>query len=278
MAAEILISQPPRGAHSSVYYLKESSDGTSPELIDIATLNPEFVDAQQVFIKDVRGIEDTFTLENHGFQYIRHSSSVKNFSDDEEVRQYHYDEVKKLVKELCGASEVLIFHHFVRNAPRELSINSTYKGPTAQPHIDISPAYAPHVLQENFPSEYEAIMGKHWMILNLWRPLRTIHRDPLAVTDATSVADTDHLVFTYPQMDNTGTRVPVQGMFTRKGKGTHKWYYLSEQTPEEVLAFKIHDSDQSSKTRVAPHTSFQDPAYNDFPTRESIEVRCIVAF
>ena len=56
----------------------------------------------------------------------------------------------------------------------------------------------------------------------------------------------------------------------------HAWYYLSDQTPDEVTLFKCFDSDVN-KARFAAHLAFADktsPA--DAPLRQSIEVRAMV--
>lgn len=56
----------------------------------------------------------------------------------------------------------------------------------------------------------------------------------------------------------------------------HKWYYLSNQTPDEVTLIKCYDS-EVDRSRLTPHSAFLDatsPA--EAPHRESIEIRCLV--
>ena len=56
----------------------------------------------------------------------------------------------------------------------------------------------------------------------------------------------------------------------------HKWYYLSNQTVDEVALIKCYDSDVSG-ARFTPHTGFvDDTSPPEAPHRESIEVRCLV--
>ena len=56
----------------------------------------------------------------------------------------------------------------------------------------------------------------------------------------------------------------------------HKWYYLSNQTPEEVTLIKCFDSEED-RARLTPHTAFPDSTSpKDAPARESIEVRALV--
>lgn len=58
----------------------------------------------------------------------------------------------------------------------------------------------------------------------------------------------------------------------------HKWYYLYEQQPDELLLFKQHDSDPNAKTRGVPHSSFPYPGTEHLENRLSIEVRAIVCY
>jgi hypothetical protein len=56
----------------------------------------------------------------------------------------------------------------------------------------------------------------------------------------------------------------------------HRWYYLSEQRPDEVLLLKCYDS-RTDVARFAPHGAFLMPFVRpDLPMRESIELRTFV--
>lgn len=56
----------------------------------------------------------------------------------------------------------------------------------------------------------------------------------------------------------------------------HKWYYLSNQTPEEVTLIKCYDS-EVNRARLTPHSAFLDATSpKEAPHRESIEVRALV--
>ena len=123
------------------------------------------------------------------------------------------------------------------------------------------------------------ILSKHWQLVNLWRPLKTVHKNPLAVADSSTVPISDQHIIAYERSLPTGQVYSVENYFT---KGTnadkHQWYYLSQQKPEEVLVFKIYDSDEKAKAPGSTHTSFLDPRTEDMPTRESIELRCVLAY
>lgn len=66
----------------------------------------------------------------------------------------------------------------------------------------------------------------------------------------------------------------------------HKFYYVKDMTPEEVLFIKCYDSRSEVQTHgrpgvaaLTPHTAFSDPATPaDAKFRQSIEVRCLVFY
>lgn len=64
-----------------------------------------------VEIENVRGKEDTLTLDTTGFQYFRRPATHTTFTDDEEIEREYYPESIELVKELTGASRVVPFDH-----------------------------------------------------------------------------------------------------------------------------------------------------------------------
>jgi hypothetical protein len=153
-----------------------------------------------------------------------------------------------------------------------------YKGPAVRPHLDISSLFGPTVLQDKVAEEYldkelmstylditrtasvdnetgnvttETVTSskKHWQILNIWRPLSTVERDPLAVTDAASVRPRDmiHIQLPYKPADPTAKtgflRAPVAGGDDGAESRKHEWFYMSRQEPEEVLLFRQYDSE-----------------------------------
>lgn len=56
-----------------------------------------------------------------------------------------------------------------------------------------------------------------------------------------------------------------------------QWYYLSAQTPDEVLLFKQYDSERPDD--IPPHSAFVDERYEgkgEVIPRHSIETRSLV--
>ena len=66
---------------------------------------------KDVVVENLRGKEDTVTLDTAGFQYFKHTSKHTSFANDEEVYQEYYPESINLIKSLTGASRVVLFDH-----------------------------------------------------------------------------------------------------------------------------------------------------------------------
>jgi hypothetical protein len=195
-----------------------------------------------------------------------------------------------------GATKVHVFSHIIRRDSRdaiETSIaasslpDSASVGrvaPARFAHIDQSQAGAIRVLNDNLPPDTAAAFLKsRWSIINVWRPIKPVSKDPLAVCDARSVLDED-LVPVIANLPPKGSKTfenvsAGEGFETLapKANPNHRWYYASAMTPEEVLLIKVFDSKRGVARRV-PHSAFTDPKTRNDTTRQSIEVRCFVFY
>jgi hypothetical protein len=110
--------------------------------------------------------------------------------------------------------------------------------------------------------------------VNVWRPIRgPVLDSPLALCDAQSFTDADLIAsdLVYPHVRGETSSVEFNP--------EHRWYYFSEQQPDEVILIRVHDSADDGRARLSFHTSFENPlAPPDAPPRESIEVRALVFF
>jgi hypothetical protein len=127
---------------------------------------------------------------------------------------------------------------------------------------------------------------KRWSIINVWRAITPVKRDPLAVCDTRSVSDDDLVPITAklpPKGSGTYENVSAGNcveVLYAKANPEHRWYYAEGMQPEEVLLIKIFDSKKEGGANVrVPHSSFVDPETREaVGTRESIEVRCLVFY
>ncbi|KAF2277353.1 uncharacterized protein EI97DRAFT_493302 [Westerdykella ornata] len=244
--------------------------------------HPTYVDRPETFdrpfeqhpvtVRDVRGREHEFTLDGNGFQFHKHKSEEKDFVDDEKIKARYYPEIEQLLKEVTGATKVFIFDHTIRRqAPSAGGDPSrTIRGPVQRVHIDQSYAAALSRVPHHLPEEAERLLQGRVQIINVWRPIKTVQRDPLAVAEASSVDDGSLVVTELIYPNRRGETYAV------KYDPKHRWYYKSGLTPEEVLLIKCFDSKLDGRARRVPHTAFHVPGTEDKEGRESIEVRTLV--
>lgn len=175
-----------------------------------------------------------------------------------------------------GASQIFIFDHTIRRQlPSDGSAQAARRGPVQRVHIDQSYSASLSRVPHHLPDEADKLLKGRVQIINVWRPISTVLRDPLAVADAHSVPDSDlvptGLIYTKPK-PRKGETLQV------KYNNAHRWYYKSGLTPGEVLLIKCFDTKTDGRARRVPHTAFVDPDTDreDVPVRESIEVRALV--
>lgn len=68
-------------------------------------------ETRSVVIEDLRGKEETASLDKTGFQYYKRAAKHTGFKDNEEIEREYYPESVELIKELTGASRVVLFDH-----------------------------------------------------------------------------------------------------------------------------------------------------------------------
>jgi hypothetical protein len=223
-------------------------------------------------VEDMRPRVRNLSLEKNGFVLVRQPTAVQNFYDPAEIRRVYYPEVIELVKRLAGAEKVIAFGDVARSDdPRAIDGRL--------------PAYGAHVDYGDVTVRYfaEDILGKteaaRWLkrrhlLINLWRPIKPVHRTPLALCDASTVAEADLNDSEVRGGLMDPNRPPLHG-FNLSYNPRHRWYYAPGMQPDEALAFKLFDSDRG-RVQWTGHTAFDDPTTAPgAPPRESIEVRTI---
>ncbi|KAJ5752213.1 hypothetical protein N7520_009130 [Penicillium odoratum] len=263
------VSDKPHHVQTTLNYLKENEDGSPP--FPTYVNKPETYERESVplptTIHDVSGHELDYSLDGQGFQFYYHESKEKTFLDDEKIKREYYPETEQLLKDATGASRVLIFDHTIR---RQTGAGTPLRGPVQRVHIDQSYKAAKNRVSHHLPDEAEELLKGRYQIINVWRPIRTIFKDPLAVADAHSVPETDLVPIGLIYPDREGETYGV------KPDPDIKWYYRYGQTPDLVTLIKCFDSKVDGRARRVPHSAFVNPETEDQDARESIEVRALV--
>jgi hypothetical protein len=242
----------------------EPTDG-SPR----STIEPE---PHRLPIHDIRGEDRTFTLDGEGFAVVQHHSAVSSFEDEAQIREIYYAEAERLLKDVTGADRVYIFDHTLRRRiPGQEDYRDGPRQPATRVHVDHTAISGPQRVRDLLPDDAEDLLRGRVQVINLWRPINhPVYDAPLAVAEAGSVRP-DELV-----PSDLVYRHRVGETYNVLFNPAHRWHYLSEQRPDEVLLLKCYDS-RDDVARFAPHTSFIVPdAPAGAPTRESIELRTLV--
>ncbi|KFY25079.1 hypothetical protein V491_01908 [Pseudogymnoascus sp. VKM F-3775] len=139
--------------------------------------------------------------------------------------------------------------------------------------IDYTHDYALELIEQltGDRSKAETIKKSRVQMLNIWKPLRGPLRSwPLALCDLRSLSRED--IITFDEVHSTAVLESQQVIYNP----SQKWYYLSNQEPNELIVFKSMDT--VVRGEVA-HGSFYDPnCPENEPPRESIELRVLVVY
>jgi hypothetical protein len=176
--------------------------------------------------------------------------------------------------------------------PREFG-GKKVQAPSPRPHVDFSPENAEEFVRSRIPgsagpgalgsAEVLALIrnAPRWQVLGIWKPLKTVERDPLVLIDSRSVPDSDYCDLVRDKTAKLMGREMkwVLSMLKHGSKEEqHRWHYLSDMKPEEVLVFKHFDSKRDIPAWRCAHTSIEIPGTENLPPRRSIDVRALVCY
>jgi hypothetical protein len=113
-------------------------------------------------------------------------------------------------------------------------------------HVDQSYAGAELRLRWEFSDarEAEGLLKRRYQIINIWRPIEPILKDPIAVADSNSVPDADLVGAEMVEDDFRGESWVV------RHNPQHRWYFKSRMTPQDVLLIKCFDSEEPVSRRA----------------------------
>jgi len=249
------------------------------------SVNTGIYRAYQVPIRNGRPVSDQFTLDRNGFAIFPHTSAVRDFTDREEVDRVYVGEVAEFVQARTGADRVATLGWVLRRSadPGE----NASQPQAALVHDDYSVAGARGRAEADYAARFPDAPGfRRALITSLWRVFSPPPQDwPLALCDYTSVGPGEgldnRLYFVdkipadlYAEMpaDAPGT----SGFEFHYSPG-HQWWYFPDMTRDEILLFKLSDSEHARAWRV-PHSAFRDTTARATQPRHSIEFRTIAYF
>lgn len=251
---------------------KPATYSTSPGTTPIQHMGR--YEGRTVTIHNGRLILDRLSLDRQGFVFINHETNVSDFYDEGELRSVYYPECERVVKELTGASKVLIFDHTLRAEDDATREEKKVREPVRRVHNDYTEWSAPKRVRDLLPAEAEALLQHRFAVIQVWRSIRNpVQTAPLAIADARSIAPKDLIATERRYPDRVGE---TYHLTFNPG---HCWFYFPNMQRNEALVFKTYDSEKDGRARFTAHASFDDPTSPpDAPARESIEVRTLVFF
>jgi hypothetical protein len=229
------------------------------------------IDPHTVPIRDGRA--ERFSLDTNGFELVGHPTKMQNFFDAEELARVYYPEMQALIAAKIGASRVHVFDHTLRTGDDAERAAKGIREPVRLVHNDYTEWSGPQRVRDLLPDEAETLLAKRFAIVQVWRPIgATVERDPLALADARTLSEADFIP--------AERRFPhrVGEIYQFEFNPNHAWYYFPRMKRDEAIVFKVYDSLKDGRARWSAHASFDEPARDDAPARESIEIRAFAFF
>jgi hypothetical protein len=228
-------------------------------------------DEHEVFVTDLRSAQVLPSIERNGFTLLQHRTAVKDLHDPREVERTYYPEAAGLAKRLNGAAHAIAFGAVARSDRPD---SSHGRLPAYGAHVDYGRRTIEEISRPMLGEQADYWFSRRVVLMNLWRPIRTVQRTPLALCDASTVQADDLNDSEIRGGLDDPNRPPLYG-YNLSYNPAHCWYYTSQMRPDELYAFKLYDSDPS-RPRWTGHTAIDDPETTvDAPPRESIEIRTV---
>ena len=231
-------------------------------------------ESRTVRIRNGRCCSETFTLASHGFTFLSHHSAVRDFYDEDEVVRAYYPETAALIKEHTGAKRVHVFDHTLRTADKGRLAERWIRTPVHGAHNDYTERSAPQRLRDFLPDEADELLNRRFGIVQTWRPInQPVQSEPLALIDGKTIPKIGFIPYQRRYRHRTGETYHIAY------SPEHRWYYFPRMTRDEVIVFKVFDTDPDAGVQFTAHSAINDPTTPpNAPVRESIEMRALVFY
>ena len=225
-------------------------------------------------IQNGRVCGEEFALPTHGFKLLDKKSAVADFYNEQDVLQTYYPETERLIKEQSGAKRVYVFDHTLRTADESRLADRWIRNPVHGVHNDYTERSAPQRVRDFLPDEADELLQGRYGIVQTWRPInKPVESEPLALIDGSTIPEVGFIPYQRRYRDRTGETYHISY------SDEHRWYYFPRMTRDEVIVFKVFDTDRSAGVRFTAHSAFTDPTTPpDAGIRESIEMRALAFY
>ncbi|KAI1144799.1 putative CmcJ-like methyltransferase [Nemania diffusa] len=187
-----------------------------------------------------------FDLDTNGFCTITAETSLSAtdaLNEPESVETDYLAQLKViLAQHFPEYSRLEAFEFVVRQRDERFPSNQlaiiTHEQPACLTHSDYSTYGARLQIESSFPRQERFFEGKEFDMINVWRPLIGPNDDwPLAVCDYTTI-DVENDIISADRLHHN--RVCENQLLFANEK--HRWYYVKNQQPHNLLVFRNTDS------------------------------------
>ena len=230
---------------------------------------------------------EKISLAEQGFQLLRHRSALIDFREKAQVEAIYPEEMERLIAETTGADKVVSFSLVLRDVAH---FGNGTLAQASEVHTDYTTTCAEtmarSMLEKTGTPEFQF---RRFAIINLWRAFSHPPQDwPLALCDARTIDELagvpTPMIFVDPLPDPESALREEIPYDPHRHESTvfrfdpaHRWYYFPDMRADEIVLFKIYDSERTRAWRV-PHTSFACPGLVGAVPRQSVEIRTIAYF
>lgn len=242
--------------------------------------NLVFEEKHNQIVRNARGRELQFGMDEHGFIYRTMKVDPSIFANPSKIENQYLTMVKSLIhRELDDVAEVYVFDWQIRRTKMPTSgiIDGKDKTqhllPSSHVHLDQHPTNVPSMVRRHFPNRAARLLKRRVRIINVWKPLvDVVHDFPLALCDGGTISNSDLVAADH--ITRCHFDINSFGLYSAR----HQWWFLHEQLIDEVVVFKNFDSDYTVKAKCCLHSSFEQHLLSSVGKagRESIEVRLMV--
>src|SRR4051812_18953967 len=187
-------------------------------------------------VENGRDLKGELALEKQGFVLVDHPTKVRSFFEQDELKGIYYPEVEQLIKDVSGATRVVIFDHTLRSGDEAEREEKLVREPVLSAHNDYTEWSGPQRVREILPEEADELLKRRFAIVQVWRAInQPIEANPLALADARTVAMDDLLVSERRYPNRVGQT------YRLKHNPAHRWVYFPRMRREEAIVFKVYD-------------------------------------
>ncbi|KAK4864957.1 hypothetical protein LT330_001580 [Penicillium expansum] len=255
-------------------------------------------------LTDVRTVENKPELDTSGFEWMKQDfpfqTGLRTVDDVEmqieeqrAVLDNYLSTMSEFLRQRLGCEKVVCWDWRVRRSKRTLpraapniyslkdvdatDLRATKINASHIIHADGSPDWVQSSVLQKVVEADEAALAKsknyRTRVLTVWRPLvDVVQTDPLVCCDTRTLSEQDYDVIQKIMNDS------VEESMYLKWSPNHQWYWMSDQTRDDVLIMTVWDSKRPfERSAAVPHCSMVLPEHApDAKPRESIELRFIV--